>query len=94
MSDYDKKNDLRRELEIQRILDERQQQADREQMKKTAQRYRAKPKVQEIFSTTEKKPRLKNENPLDLEKEAQEKQKTQETQKKNRSFRCGSWWTV
>ena len=74
MSDYDKKNDLLRELEIQRILDERQQQADREQMKKTAQRYRAKPKVQEIFSTTEKKPRLKNENPLELEKKEKDAQ--------------------
>ncbi len=72
MSDYDKKNDLLKELEIQSILDERQQQADREQMKKTAQRYRAKPKVQEIFSNADKKPRLKNENPLDLDKKEKE----------------------
>jgi len=72
LSDYDKKNDLLKELEIQSILDERQQQADREQMKKTAQRYRAKPKVQEIFSNADKKPRLKNENPLDLDKKEKE----------------------
>ena len=50
MSELDKKGDLLKELEIQSILDERHQIADEEQMKKTAQRYRAKPKVQEIFS--------------------------------------------
>ena len=67
MSDIDKKNDLLKELEIQSILDERNLIADQEQMKKTAQRYRAKPKVQEIFSNADKKPRLKNENPLELD---------------------------
>ena len=68
MSDYDKKNDLLKELEIQSILDERHRLADQEKMKKTAMKYRAKPKVQEIFSNADKKPRLKNENPLDLDK--------------------------
>lgn len=68
MPDTDKKNDLLKELEIQSILDERHQIADREQMKKNAQKYRAKPKLQEIFSNADKKPRLKNENPLDLDK--------------------------
>ena len=74
MSEYDKKNDLMKELEIQSILDERHQIADREKMKKTAQKYRAKPKVQEIFSNADKKPRLKNESPLDLEKKEAEKE--------------------
>ena len=73
MSDYEKKNDLLKELEIQSILDERHRIADQEKMKKTAQRYRAKPKVQEIFSNADKKPRLKNESPLDLEKKEAEK---------------------
>lgn len=67
MPDYDKKNNLLKELEIQSILDERQREADDELMRKTAQRYRAKPKVEEIFSNTDKKPRLKNDNPLELE---------------------------
>ena len=73
MSDAEKKNDLLKELEIQSILEERHQMADREQMRKTAQKYRAKPKLQEIFSNTDKKPRLKNESPLDLDKKEEEK---------------------
>ncbi len=73
MSDFDKKNDLLKELEIQSILDERHHIADEEKMKLTAQKYRAKPKVQEIFSNADKKPRLKNENPLDLEKRERER---------------------
>lgn len=73
MSDFDKKNDLLKDLEIQRILEETHHLADQEQMKKTAQRYRAKPKVEEIFSNADKKPRLKNENPLDLDKKEAEK---------------------
>ena len=77
MSELDKKGDLLKELEIQSILDERHQIADEEQMKKTAQRYRAKPKVQEIFSNADKKPRLQNENPLDLEKKEKEKAEEQ-----------------
>ena len=73
MSDYDKKNDLLKELEIQSILDERNRIADQEQMKKNAQKYRAKPKIQEIFSNADKKPRLKNENPLELDSENKKK---------------------
>ncbi len=73
MSDYEKKNDLLKELEIQSILDERHRLADQEKMKKTAQKYRAKPKVQEIFSNADKKPRLENANPLDLDKKEPEK---------------------
>lgn len=75
MNDNDKREDLLRELEIQSILDERHEQADREKMKKVAQRYRAKPKMTEIFSNADKKPRLKNSNPLDLEREEEEKKR-------------------
>ena len=39
--------------------------ADQERMEQTAQKYRAKPKIEEIFSNADKKPRLKNTNPLD-----------------------------
>ena len=66
MPDNDKANDLLKELEIQSILDERHRIADEEKMQKTAQKYRAKAKVEEIFSNADKKPRLKNENPLEV----------------------------
>ncbi len=66
MSDNEKTNDLLKELEIQSILDERHRIADEEKMQRTAQRYRAKPKVEDIFSNADKKPRLKNENPLEV----------------------------
>lgn len=68
MSDTDKERDLLRELEIESILEETHYLADQEKMEKTAQRYRAKPKMDEIFSNASKKPRLKNESPLDVDK--------------------------
>ena len=68
MSEKDKEQELLRELEIQSILEETHYLADQEKMEKTAQKYRAKPKMDEIFSNTSKKPRLTNENPLDVDK--------------------------
>ncbi len=68
-NDQEKKNDLLKELEIQSILDETHQLADDEKMKKIADKYRAKPKMADIFSNADKKPRLTNDNPLDLDKE-------------------------
>lgn len=53
------------ELEIESILEETHYLADQERMEQTAQKYRAKPKIEEIFSNADKKPRLKNTNPLD-----------------------------
>ena len=67
MPDTDKNNDLQKELEIRNILEERQLDAEDEQMKLTAEKYRVKPPVEEIFSNADKKPRLKNEMPGDLE---------------------------
>ena len=67
--EQEKKNDLLKELEIQSILDETHQLADDEKMKKIADKYRAKPKMADIFSNADKKPRLKNDHPLDLDKE-------------------------
>ena len=64
MSDQDKRENLLKELEIQSILEESHELAESEQMKKTAQKYRAKPKVQDIFSNADKKPRLTNADPL------------------------------
>lgn len=50
--------DRLKELEIESILEETH-------LEQTAQKYRAKPKIEEIFSNADKKPRLKNTNPLD-----------------------------
>ena len=63
MADMDK--DRLKELEIESILEETHYLADQERMEQTAQKYRAKPKIGEIFSNADKKPRLKNTNPLD-----------------------------
>ena len=63
MADMDK--DRFKELEIESILEETHYLADQERMEQTAQKYRAKPKIEEIFSNADKKPRLKNTNPLD-----------------------------
>lgn len=57
--------DRLKELEIESILEETHYLADQERMEQTAQKYRAKPKIEEIFSNADKKPRLKNTNPLD-----------------------------
>lgn len=57
--------DRLKELEIESILEETHYLADQERMEQTAQKYRAKPKIEEIFSNSDKKPRLKNTNPLD-----------------------------
>lgn len=64
----DKKDDMLRELEIESILEETHYLADQEKMEKTAQKYRAKPRMDEIFSNASKKPRLKNDSPLDVDK--------------------------
>lgn len=57
--------DRLKELEIESILEETHYLADQERMEQTAQKYRAKPKIEEIFSNADKKPRLKNTNLLD-----------------------------
>ena len=63
MADMD--TDRLKEREIESILEETHYLADQERMEQTAQKYRAKPKIEEIFSNADKKPRLKNTNPLD-----------------------------
>lgn len=70
--DAEKKEKLQKELEIENILAETHEMADREKMKKTARRYAVKPKVTEIFSNTDQKPRLINANPLELDEEKKE----------------------
>lgn len=56
-----------KENEIDTILEETRYLADQEEMEKTAKKYRVKPKMDEIFSNTDKKPRLKNDSPLDVD---------------------------
>lgn len=67
MAENEKRDDLLREREIEDILRETHYLADREKMERVAQRYRVKPKMDDIYSNTSKKSRLKNESPLDIE---------------------------
>ena len=67
--DAEKQEQLLKELEIENILAETHEMADREKMNRTAQKYRVKPKIADIFSNADMKPRLTNANPLDLDKE-------------------------
>lgn len=86
LSEQDKRENLLKELEIQSILEESHELAEDEQMKKTAQRYRAKPKVQDIFSNADKKPRLTNADPLEIiAKEEDKKDKKDKRSSKNKS---------
>lgn len=65
MAEKERRDDLLREREIESILKETHYLADQEKMEKVAQRYRAKPKMDDIFSNASRIPRLKNESPLD-----------------------------
>ena len=67
-----------RDREVDEILEESKYLLDQEKMELTAQKYRAKQPVAEIFSNADKKPRLENSNPLDVDKE-QTKMKFQAT---------------
>lgn len=58
-----------RDREVDEILEESKCLLDQEKMELTAQKYRAKQPVAEIFSNADKKPRLENSNPLDVDKE-------------------------
>lgn len=52
--------------QIDKILEETHYITEQDAMKKAAEKYGARPRMDEIFSTTEKKVRLYNENPLDV----------------------------
>ena len=53
--DAEKQEQLLKELEIENILAETHEMADREKMKRTAQKYRVKPKVADIFSNARRR---------------------------------------
>ena len=70
---------MQRELEIEDILQETHYLTDQEEMEKTAQKYRAKPKMAEIFSNADKKPRLTNSNPLEIDEPIEAEEVTEST---------------
>ena len=86
MSDREKRDDLLRELEIQSILEESHDLADIEQMKLNAEKYRVKPKVEDIFSNADQQPRLTNADPLQVvEDEKNKKDKKDRRDKKDKA---------
>ncbi len=58
-----------KDLEIDRILEETHFLTEKDLMEETAKKYRARPKMDEIFSNASKEVRYENRNPLDLDKE-------------------------
>ena len=61
-----------KDREIESILEERHRMVDEEKMQQTAEKYRAKPKIIDIYSNADRKPRLVNVSPLDEDKKADE----------------------
>ena len=72
MPDNEKNNGQQKDREIESILEERKRIVDEEKMQETAQKYRAKPKIIDIYSNADRKPRLVNMSPFDYEKKADE----------------------
>lgn len=66
-SKADSRRLIEHDREVDEILEESKYLLDQEQMELTAQKYRVKQPVTEIFSNADKKPRLKNSNPLDVD---------------------------
>lgn len=57
------------DFNLEQILAETRYISERDAMRKAAEKYGARPEMDEIFSTTDKKVRLTNSNPLELDKE-------------------------
>lgn len=66
MSDFDN-NDRQNEQEIREISGEHSRTADEAQAKEAASKAAAQPKIIDIFSNADQKPRLTNQNPLEAE---------------------------
>ena len=56
------------EFKLEKILAETRYITEQDAMRKAAEKYRARPEMDEIFSNTDKQVRLTNNNPLDLDK--------------------------
>ncbi len=67
-----------KDLVIDNILEETRFLTERDKMEETAKKYRAKPKMDEIFSNASKKIRYKNTNPLDLDSDKKNQERNQE----------------
>ncbi len=59
----------REEFKIDQILEETRYITEQDAMKKAAEKYGARPELDEIFSNADKQVRLTNKNPLDIDKE-------------------------
>ena len=57
-----------KEFRLEQILAETRYISERDAMRKAAEKYGARPEMDEIFSTADKKIRLTNNNPLDIDK--------------------------
>lgn len=57
------------EFKLEQILAENRYNSERAAMRKAAEKYGVRPEMDEIFSTADKKVRLTNSNPLELDKE-------------------------
>ena len=60
-------SDERKDFKLEQILAETRYITERDAMKKAAEKYGARPEMDEIFSNADKKVRLTNRNPLDLD---------------------------
>lgn len=60
-----------KEFRLEQILAENRYNAERDAMRKAAEKYGVRPEMDEIFSTADKKIRLTNNNPLDIDKEVE-----------------------
>jgi cation transport ATPase len=58
-----------KEFRLEQILAETRYISERDAMRKAAEKYGVRPEMDEIFSTADKKIRLTNNNPLDMDKE-------------------------
>ncbi len=67
-----------KDLVIDNILEETHFLTEKDRMEETAKKYRAKPKMDEIFSNASKKIRYKNTNPLELDSEEKSQEIIQE----------------
>ncbi len=64
----------KKEFKLEQILAETRYISERDAMKKAAEKYGARPEMDEIFSTADKKVRLTNRNPLEIDENKTEKE--------------------
>ncbi len=70
----------REEFKIDQILEETHYITEQDAMKKAAEKYGARPELDEIFSNADRQVRLTNKNPLDIDKEESKELKEENNQ--------------